>query len=146
MFRKKKKEETIETSTIAFLLLAERGISDLLIKRFDKWFILTGEDDDERCIIKMSKWNILFIFGSFRERERERISFSNIGENLLRVIKKIDKDRKIERKAREKRSGNKNFQRSDIKISSIADETRRNIVSMMYNIIDSIVRKEVSGL
>lgn len=67
----KKKEETIETSTIAFLLLAERGISDLLIKRFDKWFILTGEDDDERCIIKMSKWNILFIFGSFRERERE---------------------------------------------------------------------------
>lgn len=71
MFRKKKKEETIETSTIAFLLLAERGISDLLIKRFDKWFILTDEDDDERCIIKMSKWNILFIFGSFRERERE---------------------------------------------------------------------------
>lgn len=65
---------------------------------------------------------------------------------MLRVIKKIDKDRKIERKAREKRSGNKNFQRSDIKISSIADETRRNIVSMMYNIIDSIVRKEVSGL
>lgn len=62
------------------------------------------------------------------------------------MIKKIDKDRKIERKAREKRSGNKNFQRSDIKISSIADETRRNIVSMMYNIIDSIVRKEVSGL
>lgn len=146
MFRKKKKEETIETSTIAFLLLAERGISDLLIKRFDKWFILTGEDDDERCIIKMSKWNILFIFGSFRERERERISFSNIGENLLRVIKKIDKDRKIERKAREKRSGNKNFQRSDIKIPSIADETRRNILSAIYNIIDSIVRKEVSGL
>lgn len=65
---------------------------------------------------------------------------------MLRVIKKIDKDRKIERKAREKRSGNKNFQRSDIKIPSIADETKRNIVSMMYNIIDSIVRKEVSGL
>lgn len=44
-----------------------------------------------------SKWNILFIFGSFKEN-----IFLNIGENLLRVIKKIDEDRKIERKRGEK--------------------------------------------
>lgn len=44
-----------------------------------------------------SKWNILFIFGSFKEN-----IFLNIGENLLRVIKKIDEDWKIERKRGEK--------------------------------------------